>query len=191
MAIDTTVGGASANSWASLAEFKTYRDYRLPASVAVSAATDSQIEAALIVACRNINANFAWTGVAVDDVQALTWPRKGMQTRNGFTIPTTTNPKDLKDAQCEMAFQILDGANLVADDAAAKANVLGVKAGSVSVQFQQTNTSTSESVDMIMRRLTSEFAYLSNAMPGEVRRLLVPSWFDEPTIIRPIMFGAM
>lgn len=191
MAIDTTVGGANANSWASVVEFKAYRDVRLPASAAVSAATDPQIEAALIFACRNVNENFDWTGSAVDAVQALAWPRIGMKSRNGFDIPANMNPIDLKNAQCEMAFQVLDGANFIADDAAAKANVLGVKAGSVSVQFQQTNTSTFESVDMILRRLTNEFAYLSTAVPGEVRRILVSSWYNQPTIFPAVMFGAM
>ena len=191
MAIDTTVGGANANSWASVAEFKAFRDVRLPASATVTAASDALITAALIAACRNINQNFDWTGAAVDATQALTWPRAGMQTRNGFSIATTTNPKELKDAQCEMAFQIIAGIDLVGDNAALQQSVLGVKAGSVSVQFQQTNTSTNEAVDLSLRRLTSEWAYLSNAVPGEVRRILVPSWYNQPTVLRPIMFAAM
>jgi hypothetical protein len=191
MAIDTTVGGANANSWATVAEFKAFRDVRLPASATVTAASDALIEAALQAACRNINQNFDWTGTAVDAVQALTWPRSGMLTRNGFAIATTTNPKELKDAQCEMAFQIIAGTDLVGDNAAAQQNVLGVKAGSVSVQFQQTNTSTNEAVDLSLRRLTSEWAYFSNAVPGEVRRLLVTSWYNQPTVLKPIMFAAM
>ncbi len=191
MAIDTTVGGANANSWASVAEFRAFVEVRLPASATVSAATDALVESALQAACRNINQNFDWTGSAVDAVQALTWPRSGMLTRNGFAIATTVNPKELKDAQCEMAFQIIAGIDLVGDNAAAQQNVLGVKAGSVSVQFQQTNTSTNEAVDLSLRRLTSEWAYLSNAVPGEVRRLLVPSWYHQPTVSKALIFTAM
>ena len=191
MAIDTTVGGANANSWASVAEFRAFVEVRLPASATVSAASDALVESALQAACRNINQNFDWTGSAVDAVQALTWPRSGMLTRNGFAIATTVNPKELKDAQCEMAFQIIAGIDLVGDNAAAQQNVLGVKAGSVSVQFQQTNTSTNEAVDLSLRRLTSEWAYLSNAVPGEVRRLLVPSWYRQPTVSKALIFTAM
>lgn len=190
MAIDTTVGGANANSWASVAEFKVYRDVRLPANATVSAASDASIEAALQAACRGINESFQWTGAAVDDVQALTWPRSGMLTRNGFSIGTTTIPKELKDAQCEFAFQLLAGGNFADDDAAAKANVLGVKAGSVSVQFQQTFSNTTEAVDLAQRKAGSDFFYLYN-VPGEARRLLVPSWYEENTVQRPLMFGAM
>lgn len=189
--LDTTVGGADANSWATVDEFKAYRETRYPQNANAIAAVDAAIIAALIVACRNVNENFDWTGAAVDATQGLTWPRSGMLTRNGFAISTTTIPKELKDAQCETAYQILAGIDLVSDNAAAQQNVLGVKAGSVSVQFQQTNTSTSEAVDLLLRRMTSEFNYLSNAVPGEVRRMLVPSWYEQPTIVRPIMFGAM
>lgn len=191
MAIDTTVGGASANSWASVAEFKDYRAVRLPANATVSAASDPTIEAALIVACRNINGNFDWTGAAVDGVQALTWPRSGMLTRNGFAIATTIIPNELKNAQCEMAFQIIAGIDLVSDNAAAAQGVLGVKAGSVSVQFQQQFTNTTEAVDLAMQRMLNEFAYLSTAVPGEVRRMLVSSWYNQPTVVKPIIFGAM
>lgn len=198
MAIDTTVGGENANSWATVNEFKAFRDVRLPASAAVTAASDALIEAALQVACRNINENFDWTGSVMDPAsddplehQALMWPRNGMLTRGGFAIPNTVNPKELKDAQCEMAFQIINGADLTGDNAAAALGVASVKAGSVAVSFQSVDTSSSQSVDMIMLRLTNEFAYLSTAVPGEVRRMLVSSWYNQPTIIKPIIFGAM
>lgn len=192
MAIDTTVGGASANSWASVAEFKVYRAVRMPQNAVVLAAVDAIIEAALIAACREINADFAWTGQAVDSVQALTWPRQGMLTRNGYVIPTTVNPQELKDAQCELAYQMMiAGADLITDSQAALLGIASVKAGSVAVGFQSVDTSTDEAYDLIIRRLGSEFNYISNAIPGEVRRLLVPSWFEQPSILRPIIFGAM
>lgn len=191
MALDTTPGSATQNSFATVAEFKTYRGNRLPSIAAVLAANDTAIEAALIVAGRSLDANFDWTGAAVDDVQAMTWPRSGMLTRNGFAIGTTTIPQPLKDAQCELAYQLLGGADLVSDNAAAAAGVASVKAGSVSVAFQEVDTSSVESVDMMLRRLGSEFNYLSVAIPGEVRRLLVPSWYNQPSIVRPFIFDAL
>lgn len=198
MAIDTTVGGKNANSWATYAEFQAYVAVRLPANATVSAATQPQAEAALQAACRNINENFDWTGTQADPAsddaaehQALMWPRNGMLTRGGFVIANTSIPKELKDAQCELAFQILAGGNFADDDAALKANVLGVKAGAVSVQFQQQFSNTTEAVDLAMRKKTSEFNYLSNAVPDEVRRMLVASWFNQPTVIRPLLFGVL
>lgn len=182
----TTVGAANANSWASVVEFKAYRDARLPSVASVLTATDPQIEAALIVAARAMDSDLAWTGTAVDAVQAMTWPRVGMFTRNGFTISTTTIPQQLKDAQSEWAYQLLAGTDFTADNDAQKQGIASVKAGSVAVTFQSVDSSTRESVDMIIRRLGSDFNYLT--APGEVRRLLVASWFNQPSINRPLSF---
>lgn len=143
----------------------------------------------LIAAAMVLDACFKWTGAAVDSVQALTWPRSGMLTRNGFPIDTVTIPAELKNAQCELALQMLAG-DRMADNSAAAAGVSMVKAGSVEVQFQSVDSSTYESVDMIIRRLGSEFLYVSNSIPQAVRMLLVPSWYDQPSIFRKAVFGA-
>lgn len=192
MPLIETPGAANANTYATLAEFKAYRDARLPASAAAVAATDAAIEAALIVAARALDASFDWTGAAVDAVQALTWPRSGMLTRNGFAIATSGSAsitQPLKDAQCEWAYQLLAGVDTTSDNDAAKLGISSVKAGSVAVSFQSVNTSTEESVDILIRRLGSDFNYLN--APGEVRRLLVPSWYNQPSIKRPFLFEAM
>lgn len=191
MALVETPGAANANTYATVAEFKVYRTNRLPSVAVVLAAIDAAIEIALICAARSIDANFDWTGGAVDDVQDMNWPRTGMSTKNGFPIATTVIPHQLKDAQCELAYQMLAGTDLVADNDALKKGVASVKAGSVAVSFQNVDTSSNESVDMLIRRLGSEFNYVSDAVPGEVRRLLVGSWYNQPSIFRPVMFGAM
>lgn len=192
MALVTTPGAANANSYATEAEFTAYRSNRLPAVTSVLAATSPQIEAAMIVAARNLDSYFDWTGSAVDDVQALTWPQSGQLTRNGFAIPTSgasSIQPDLKNAQCEWAYQLLAGASFVGDDEAAKANLSSIKAGSVALSFQSFDPSSVEAIDWYVRKLGSEFAYIQ--APGEVRRLLVPSWFEQPSVKRPIIFGAM
>lgn len=190
MAFVTTPGAANANSYASVAEFKTYRDSRLPAVAWAVAATDPEIEVALIMAARLQDALFDWTGTAADEVQALSWPRIGMLNRNGFAIASTVNPQALKDAQCEFALQLGNG-DRVSDDDAAKSNLSSVKAGSVAVSFQNVDTSSPEAVDMAIRRMGSEFNYISKTVPDAVRQLLVPSWFNQPSINRPILFGVM
>lgn len=192
MALVTTPGAADANSFATVDEFKTYRTNRLPSVAAVLTATDPQIEAALIVGARNLGAYFDWTGSAVDDVQALSWPQSGQLTRNGYAIPTsgaTSIQPDLKNAQCEWAYQLLAGSSFVGDDEAAKANLSSVKAGSVALSFQSFDPSSVEAIDWYIRKLGSEFQYIQ--APGEVRRLLVPSWYEQPSVKRPIVFGAM
>jgi hypothetical protein len=193
MALDTTPGAATQNSYATLLEFEAYAENRLPVVQSVLDATDAQKEAALIHAARALDANFTWTGSAVDAVQALTWPRSGMQTRNGFDIAESgaasiTQP--LKDAQCEWAYQMLAGSNFIADNEAAKQGVASVRAGSVAVSFQSKGTSV-EDMDTQIRLMGSEFNYVSLAVPGEVRRLLVPSWFEQPSVKRPLILRAM
>lgn len=186
MALVVTPGAADANSFATLAEFTAYQATRVPALPWLLTATDPQKEAVMIMAARLLGTCFNWRGVAVDDVQALVFPRSGLLTRNGFTLPSSGAASiaiDLKNAQCEWAGQV-GATDLISDNTAAAQNVLAVKAGSVGVTFQAVNTSTTESVDMILRRMTSEFAYLSSEVPGEVRRLLVPSWYKQPSILR-------
>ena len=188
MALVTTPGAANANSFATVEEFKTYRTNRLPSVAAVLTATDPQIEAALIVGARAMESTLDWTGTAVDAVQAMTWPRNGMLTRNGFAIANTVNPQALKDAQSEWAYQLLAGTDFTADNDALKQGIASVKAGDVAVSFQDIDSASEEAVDMFIRRMGSEFNYLS--APGEVRRLLVPSWFNQPSIARPFEFEA-
>lgn len=187
MALIETPGAATANTYATLAEFETYIESRVPVLEWLLTATDDMKEAALIAACRILDSRIEWTGAAVDEVQVLTWPRSGMLTRNGYTIATTTIPQQLKDAQCELAAQ-LGASDLLSDNDAAKQGIASVKAGDVAVSFQNIDTSSEESVDMFIRRLGSEFAYLE--VPGESRRLLVPSWFSQPSIKRPLEFNA-
>lgn len=192
MALVTTPGAATANSYATEAEFDAYAATRLPSVAAVLAATSGQKEAALIVAARNLDSYFDWTGTAVDSVQALTWPQSGQLTRNGFAIPTsgaTSIQIDLKNAQCEWAYQLLAGSSFVGDDEAAKAGLASVKAGSVALSFQSFDPGSIEAIDWYIRKLSSEFQYIQ--APGEVRRLLVPSWYEQPSVKRDIIFGAM
>lgn len=193
MALDTTPGSATGNSFATVAEFKTYRDSRLPAVAWATSAADPVIEVALIAAGRLMNSMFDWTGTAVDSIQAMTWPRIGMASRNGFSIPTTgaaSYPQALKDAQCEFALQ-LGVSDRLGDNDAMKQGITSVKAGSVAVTFKDITENTNESVDMLIRRLGSEFNYVSKTVPDAVRQLLVDSWFNQPSIFRPILFGSM
>ncbi len=189
MALVTTPGSASANSFATVAEFRAYQANRLPAIAWTVSATDAACEVALIAAGRLLDALFTWTGLPVDDVQAMTWPRSGMFTRNNFPILTTVIPVDLKNAQCEMAGQ-LGNTDLLADNDPIKQGIASVKAGSVAVSFKNLDTASPEAVDMLIRRMSSELQWASDTVPQAVRQLLVASWFAQPSIKRPLFFEA-
>lgn len=194
-----TPGAANANTWATLAEYKSYIETRRPQllwfSVALGGTTiDEQLKIDLIQGCRLINVSFDWTGSIVDDVQVLMWPRLGMKDRANRAILSTVNPLDLKLAQCEMAVQLhSDETDLLSDDEVKKGGISAVKAGSVEVEFQSRDTSSKEGADVLIRQAGSEFNYLSDSIPAIVRRLLVPTWYREAEngLSRPFIFEVM
>jgi len=180
-----TPGAGNANTFASLAEYKSYIETRRPQlawfTLALAGTTlDEQLKIDLIQACRLINASFDWTGQVASESQNLMWPRLSMRDRAGRAILSTVNPDDLKLAQCEMAVQLhSDETDLLSDDEVKKGGISSVKAGSVEVSFQDRDTSTKEGADVVIRQAGSEFNYLSAAIPAIVRQFLVPSWYRE------------
>lgn len=189
MALITTPGAADANSYASEAELDAYLAARVPAATLASG-TSAQKEAALRAAARVLDASFVWTGTAVDETQALTWPREGMLTRNGFAIANTVNPIDLKNAQCELAAQ-MHATNLTTDNEALKQGITSVRAGSVAVTFKEIDQSSTESADIEIRKLDPALAWAARQIPDAVRLLLVPSWYTRESVQRPMIFGVM
>ena len=190
MALDITPGSATANSFATLDEFETYHENRYPQNTWFASATDDQKEAALIAAARELAAYFQWTGAAVDDVQALTWPRTGMLSRNNFPIPTsgaTSIPIDLKNAQCEFAIQLGSG-DLISENDPLEKGITSIRAGDVAVTFSDVKSKTlsAEQADVQVRLAQSELMYLE--APDEVRRLLVPSWYLQKSVRRGLLF---
>lgn len=192
MALVETPGAADANTYATLVEFNAYVAARVPAYAWVAAATDGQKEAALQAAAREMDADFDWTGVATDDVQAMCWPRKGMLNRNNYAILETAIPKTLKDAQCEFALQ-MGAADRMSDNDALKKGITSLKAGSVALTFSDVlgqKAASYEAAEVDIRRMQSDLNYVANTVPDAVRRLLVPSWFNQADIFQPLMFEA-
>ena len=98
--IDATVGGASANSYVTLAAANTYFE-TVPDSSTWTDKTDDQKNRALISATRWIDAlNFY--GDRCDDTQALKWPRDNY-TVDGIDLACTLIPDGIKNATYELA----------------------------------------------------------------------------------------
>ena len=196
MALDTTPGGASADSYATVAEADTYAtDKRVPAVTWWTTATTAQKEAALRGSALLLDAMFDWTGAAaVPSVQARAWPRSGMLTRNLFAIPTsgaTSIPTDLKNAQIEFALQ-LGISDRIGDNDALRQGITSVRAGSVAVTFSDVmQQTTREAADVALRKLMGDLQWAARAVPDAVRYLLVESWYTQNSVSRPLLFGAM
>jgi hypothetical protein len=195
VALDTTVGGASAESYPTLNEAKTYNSiyaslYPLAAAAWVAAA-DPLLENSLRVATRLLDANpRAWAGTAVDAVQALGFPRVGLMTRNGFPLPSTgaaAIPSDLKNATAELARQLLV-VDRTADNAVINQALTGLTAGSVSLTFDSLKMDNSLQVPRIMR----QFAAFAAVLPDAVKYLIPDSWLkidvEDPRVRRVMQF---
>src|SRR6478609_1155881 len=192
----STPGATDANTFASLAYFKTYIATRLPAvpwavaALSVGSAGDDVLSNALIAAARELRSCFRWNGVIAVSGQALPFPRVGLLTRNNEPLPSSgaeSLASDLLDAQCEWALQLGAGDRLSDNDALAK-GVSSVKAGSVGVSFQSVSD-TLEAVDTLLRRNRADMTYVSGVVPDEVRRLLVPGWYREASVRRTALIG--
>lgn len=169
--LDATVGGASSNTYCTEAEADAYFDARLPLPTPWEDAADPT--AALAMAARILDAlaqphryrqgdymvtTRQWTGAAATSTQAMAWPRTGMFDKNGYAIASTVIPRDLKNAQAELAGQLII-ADTTLDNAASVQGVKSVRAGSVSVSF-------SDIID-------------KHVLPDSVWWLMPASWFTD------------
>jgi hypothetical protein len=100
-------GKADANSYATSDDGVIYHEGHLYAS-AWSAATLAQMEAALVMATRVIDAEYQFKGVKANDAQALQWPRRQCRIPDlEDDLPEDAVPKALVDATCELARELL------------------------------------------------------------------------------------
>lgn len=119
MSLDTTIGGASSDSYATLAECKAYWDM---IGFDYSSYSDALIEEAMRRAVKWLDGRyrdkypgFRRYGRQATTPQALEWPRTDGQDVEGYTIPHTTIPQEIKDAQCEAAKREVAGTTLSPD----------------------------------------------------------------------------
>lgn len=152
--IDATVGGASANSYETVAEAQAYFDTRLP----VAGWDDADSQAVLLIMATRVLDALAqpfktffpaeggtpayyrvrrqWTGTPASTTQRLAWPRTGMLDQNGNAILSTVIPQALKDALSELAGQ-LGNEDRTLDNSVIVQGLSSIKAGSVSLTFNK------------------------------------------------------
>ena len=126
MALNITIGGASADSYVTLAEYATYAT----AQGWTLSTTDAVNEAYLRRAALSINISYAFQGYRQYQTQAMQWPRVWTGLVNGWPINPDTIPQDIKTAQMELAYAIQGGADPLPVSAGA-VKVERVKAGPV------------------------------------------------------------
>lgn len=117
MALTTTPGSASANSYASVAEADAYHLDR--ANAAWAAAVPADKEAALIRATQWLDGRYGdqWPGIRWKlRAQALDWPRVEAYDRDGTVVDYQTIPPEVVDATCEAALRELATPGVLSPD---------------------------------------------------------------------------
>ncbi len=104
MTLDSTIGGAAANSYASVSEADAYFATRLYADSWTDAGT-SEKEQALITTTQEIE-SYYHPGTRVSTTQALQWPRYNVYF-DGLILSSETIPTLLKYAQYEGSIYLL------------------------------------------------------------------------------------
>jgi hypothetical protein len=108
-AVDATVGGASANSYVTIAEADAYLVARLNAGAWETDATADEKIRAVIEATRELD-RLSWQGRRASTTQALAWPRYWVvdpDSPSAFNVDSTIIPQRVKDATCELALEFL------------------------------------------------------------------------------------
>lgn len=109
MALTVTVGGATSDSYATLAEYEAYAE-AVHNETFSGHGHDAQHEAELRMAARYLDTFYTWTGSKRYQDQARAWPRLQELVVDGWPVSIDTIPQAIKDAQCEIAYQIHEGA---------------------------------------------------------------------------------
>jgi hypothetical protein len=107
LVVEDGTGLATAESYASVAQLKTYCDNL---GLSYSGKTDEQLEQYLRAATRYIEDEFRWaTGCKRTSDQALFWPASGACDRYGYAIDTDVVPTVVIQATCQAAFEAFSG----------------------------------------------------------------------------------
>lgn len=107
MALDTTIGGTSADSYVTLAEYQA----RAAALGWTLSDTDAENEINLRRAAVVIDETYSFIGMKQYQFQARSWPRLVNQLVDSWPIDPDTIPGAVKSAQMEMAFLLQGGAD--------------------------------------------------------------------------------
>ncbi|MFP1634092.1 DnaT-like ssDNA-binding protein [Zhengella sp. ZM62] len=125
MALDATIGGASADTYGTVAEADAYF---LARGVSSWTGTDAAKEAALIKAATYLDNVYRgrWKGRALTMTQARAWPRGWVVNAEGYAVDPNTIPTQVKNAQFEAALLLIGGTSLEATiDRAVKSETVG------------------------------------------------------------------
>ena len=135
MALDTTIGGAASDSYATL----VYADaYHAAMGGTTWTGTDALKEAALRRATAWLDGRYKadWPGYRVNGrSQALDWPRSSVTDNEGLAVEYTAIPTEVQKATAEAALRELVTPGSLSPDYVAADQVKAESVGSISVTY--------------------------------------------------------
>lgn len=132
MALDTTIGGASSDSYGTLAEYEAYVVANIDANFN-GHGHDSTHELHLRRAAQYLDRKYSFVGMQQYQTQARSWPRLTNQLVDGWPIDPDTVPDNIKYAQFELAYLFEENSlDPFATDITGPVKSTTLKAGSVS-----------------------------------------------------------
>ena len=105
MALDTTIGGASSDSYGTLADYEAYVVANIDPNFN-GHGHDSVHEMHLRRATQYLDRAYNWIGQPTTSTQALAWPRYTSELVNGFAVPADSIPPAIISAQFEIAYAL-------------------------------------------------------------------------------------
>ncbi len=100
-------GKIDANAYVNVADGDAYHEGHLYAAAWTGATADNK-SAALVMATRLIDSQLRFAGFKANETQALQWPRRDCFDPDlGATTARDAVPKEIRDATCEMARELL------------------------------------------------------------------------------------
>lgn len=168
-ALDATVGGASANTYTTLAEANQYHEDRPASGATWSGAEDDEKNAALLWAQKLLDSMFEWSGAVTGYTQALLWPRIGMYYRSGEEVSSSVIPDELKWAQAEFARQLM-AADRAGDSDVETQGITKLVAGPVELEFKD-NVAAKVVPDAVVNLIPDDWGWVSGSRPS-FRRVL-------------------
>lgn len=137
MALDTTIGAITSDSYITLTE---WQDYWAARNVDLTQhGHETSHEADLRKAAQWIDQTHRFFGIKQYQFQARAWPRLTTHLVDGWPINPDTIPQEIKDAQAEMAYLIHQGANPFATVEGGAIVRKRDAAGPVSTEVEYTN----------------------------------------------------
>lgn len=111
---DATIGGASANSYLTVAQADDYFDSRYDNELYTDL-TDEEKQRLLVTASRRLDAEH-YAGRSVTETQALQFPRVVAYDRNYYPYQQNEIPVNLKNAVCELGYFYLQKDDRMLDE---------------------------------------------------------------------------